>query len=85
VLISGLINDVVELNLQVGISNSFDAKLDALMAAIDDSREQNDRAALNATYAFINAVEAQRGKKLTDAQANLLVSAARRIISTLGG
>jgi hypothetical protein len=42
-------------------------------------------AAQNAMYAFMNAVEAQRGKKLTDTQATQLVNVAEAIIAALGG
>ena len=55
------------------------------MAALDDNREQNDGAAVNALSAFIHAVESQRGTKLTEGQADLLVSSARKIILLIGG
>jgi len=84
-LLSQLVTDVISLNLQNGISNSFDAKLDAAMAALDDRQVQNDQAAINAMYAFVNAVNAQRGVRLTNAQADSLVSSAKRIIKVLGG
>jgi hypothetical protein len=76
---------VISLNVQGGVSNAFDAKLDAVMNAIDDTNEQNNVAAQNAMYAFMNAVEAQRGKKLTDTQATQLVNVAEAIIAALGG
>ena len=82
-LLSALIGDVVALNLKAGISNSFDAKLDAALAAIDDQKAQNDGAAVNAMYAFINAVQAQRGKSLTDMQADSLMSSAQAVIALL--
>ena len=37
-------------------------------------------AAINQLNAFINQVEAQRGKKITDEDADALISAAQRII-----
>ena len=82
-LLSDLIADVIELNLKAGISNSFDAKLSAATAALDDSQDQNDQAAINAMYAFIHAVNAQRSSRLTDAQANALVTAAQAIIQAV--
>ena len=82
-LVSALIGDVVALNLKAGISNSFAAKLGAALAVIDDQKEQNDGAALNAMYAFINAVQAQRGKGLTDVQADSLMSSAQTAIALL--
>jgi hypothetical protein len=70
------------LNLSAGIANSVDAKLQAVIRDIDDSRENND-AAINVMYAFINEVRAQLGKRLNDAQADYLISAAEKIIVAL--
>jgi hypothetical protein len=84
-LLSDLVQRVISLNVQGGVSNAFDAKLDAVMNAIDDTNEQNNVAAQNAMYAFMNAVEAQRGKKLTDTQATQFVNVAEAIIAALGG
>ena len=74
---------VLEVNLQAGISNSLDSKLDTALAALDDNNENNDGAALNSMYAFCSNVEAQRDKKLTDAHASTLIEAANGIIATL--
>ena len=82
-LIANLIDDVVDLNLQKGISNSFDAKLDAVVQALSDANTDNDVAAINALEAFILGVEAQRGKELTDAEADALIAAAQAIIDLL--
>ena len=82
-LIANLIDDVVDLNLQKGISNSFDAKLDAVVQALSDANTDNDVAAINALEAFILGVEAQRGKELTDAEADALILAAQAIIDLL--
>lgn len=84
-LLDDLVQRVISLNLENGISNSFDAKLNSVMNAIDDSNEKNDAAAQNAMYAFMNAVEAQRGKKLTDSQATQLIGVAQAIVAALGG
>ena len=70
---------VVEMNLQNGIENSFDSKLDAALNALADANVNNDAAACNSLSAFINAVEAQRGSKLTSVQADQLVAAAQQI------
>jgi len=40
-------------------------------------------AAINKLNAFINQVEAQRGKKITDEDADVLISAAQRIIGNI--
>jgi hypothetical protein len=84
-LLNDLVQRVISLNVRGGISNSFDAKLAAVMSALDDSNEKNNAAAQNAMYAFMNAVEAQRGKKLTDAQATQLIAVAQAIVAALGG
>jgi parallel beta-helix repeat protein len=74
---------VIELNLQQGISNSLDAKLDAALGALDDINANNDVAAINTLQAFINAVEAQRGNKITEADADDLIDTANNIIVAL--
>ncbi|MBC8468950.1 MAG: hypothetical protein H8D56_05715 [Planctomycetes bacterium] len=78
-----LIFTVAEMNLHQGIENSLDAKLDAAFNALDDMNENNDVAAINSLNAFINAVEAQRGKKITNEQADTLIAAAQAIIDML--
>ncbi|HEB14014.1 MAG TPA: hypothetical protein ENI09_01215 [candidate division WWE3 bacterium] len=76
--------DLVEtFNLQQGMTNSLDAKLDSAVNALDDLNENNDVVAVNSLYAFINAVEAQRGKSITDAQADELIEVAQRIIANI--
>ena len=82
-LLQGLANQVIALNLQKGIANSLDAKLYAALQALDDLNENNDVAAINALQAFINAVEAQRGKKISQEDADALIAAAQEIIDLL--
>ena len=84
-LIVQLIDTVAEMNLQQGIDNSLDAKLDAAFNALDDVNQNNDVAAINSLNAFKNAVEAQRDNKLTGAQADELIAQADSIIAMLGG
>jgi parallel beta-helix repeat protein len=79
-----LIGEVAALNLQQGIDNSLDAKLDAALGALDDINNNNDVAAINTLEAFINAVEAQSGDKIPDeANAAALIAAAQEIIAVL--
>jgi parallel beta-helix repeat protein len=85
VRIERLITKVLSLNLQHGIGNSLDAKLDAVLQALDDVNENNDVAAINALGAFINAVEGQRGKEISDADADALIGIAQEIIAMLSG
>lgn len=83
-LLSQLVDAVANLNASKGIINSFDAKLDAAKQALADTNENNDVAAMNILLnAFINAVEAQRGKKLTDEEADDLVGRAEEIALVL--
>jgi hypothetical protein len=81
--IAGLIGGVIQLNLQEGISNSLDAKLDSALDALQDLNENNDGAAVNKLEAFINAVSAQRGNKIPEADADELIAAAQAIIDQL--
>jgi hypothetical protein len=82
-MLEGIINTVIALNLQQGISNSVDAKLQSALQAIDDTNSNNDVAAINSLNAFINAVEAQRGNKISEADADELISAAQALIAVL--
>ena len=84
-MLSDLVDAVIALNLKAGISNAFDSKLAVVIQALDDSRNQNDAAAINGLNAFMNAVNAQRGVWLTDSQADGLLSSARAIAQALGG
>ncbi len=74
---------VMGMNLQQGIDNSLDAKLDAAYNALDDVNENNNVAAINSLNAFIDAVEAQRGNKISNAQADDLIAEAESIIALL--
>jgi len=74
---------VFDMNLQNGIENSLDSKLDAALNALVDANVNNDGAACNSLAAFISAVEAQRGKKITSVQADQLIAAAREIQAML--
>ena len=82
-LLEDLAQVVLTANLQAGISNALDSKLASALAALDDSNENNDAAALNSMYAFCNSVEAQRGKRLSDMQADTLIEAANAVIVAL--
>jgi parallel beta-helix repeat protein len=84
-MIAQLADQVRLLNLQNGISNSLDAKLDAVLQALNDINENNDIAAVNALEAFINAVQAQSDSKIPQADADALIARAQKIIDCLGG
>jgi hypothetical protein len=78
-----LVATVIALNLNGGMSNSLDAKLSSVLNALEDANLSNDVAALNGLQAFINAVEAQRGKKVSETDADQLIELARQIIGQL--
>jgi hypothetical protein len=82
-LIVALIEQVEGLNLHHGIENSLVAKLNAAFQALADVSTQNNVAAINALNDFINAVNAQRGKKIPAAAADALIAAALEIIELL--
>lgn len=82
-LIQEMIDKVLSFNLNQGIVNSLDAKLDAALHSVDAATTQQTQTAINQLEAFINAVEAQRGNKLTEEQANELNADANAIIALL--
>jgi hemerythrin-like domain-containing protein len=74
---------ITDLKLQHGIENSLLAKLDAAIQKLDDDNDNNDLAAINSLQAFINAVEAQSGKKISEEDVDDLIAAAQQIIDLL--
>ena len=82
-LIADLVDQVMTINLQMGISNSLDAKLQTALNALDDLNEQNDVAAINSLQAFINSVAAQIGNELSEEDALALIAAAQAILDIL--
>jgi len=83
-LLAGLIDLVIALNLQQGIENSLDAKLDAAVQALEDMNANNDSAACGALQAFTNAVQAQGGNQIPVDDANALIAAVQQILDALG-
>jgi hypothetical protein len=84
-LLIELVDLVTELNIRNGIATSLDAKLTTALGAIDDLNSNNDTAAIGSLNAFISAVEAQRGKELTDDEADMLIEKANEIIARIIG
>jgi hypothetical protein len=82
-LVAELLEGVGGLELPRGIANSLLAKLDTALQKLEDANEKNDVAAINSLQAFINAIEAQRGKKIPEADADALIAAAQEIIDLL--
>ena len=75
-----LIDKIVALELPAGIENSLVSKL---KNAIDSIQKAQEKAAANKLEAFINEVEAQRGKKIPEADADALIALAQEIIDIL--
>ena len=74
---------VMDLNVQRGIMRSLMAKLNAALSALLDPNPKNDVSAANVLGAFSNAVEAQKGKKIADRDAEALIALADLLISLL--
>ncbi len=79
--IEDLIDDIENMNLHHGLENSLVKKLENALKSLENG---NDGAAINQLNAFINEVEAQRGNKLTNEQADELIAAAEAIIASIG-
>ena len=75
--------NVIDLNLQQGIENGLVAKLEAALRVLDDVNENNDVAAIKSLEAFINLVEAQRGKQISDTDADALIADVLEIVELL--
>lgn len=71
------------MNLQQGIDNSFDTKLKNALASLEALNAEKRDDAINKLYAFINEVEAQREKKLTNEQADYLIAGAQAITNAI--
>ncbi|MBL3598593.1 MAG: LamG domain-containing protein [gamma proteobacterium endosymbiont of Lamellibrachia anaximandri] len=82
-MLTEVVESIVTLNIQEGLANSLDAKLDAAIGALDDVNTDNDVSAVNRLYALISAIEAQRGKKITDTDADTLIAATNAVIEKL--
>ena len=75
-----LIEDIEEMDIHHGIENSLIKKLENVIKKLEKG---NYDAAINQLNAFINEVEAQRGKKLTEDQADYLIMMAEKIIEKI--
>jgi hypothetical protein len=83
--LEALIVEVADLNLVKGIENSLDSKLEQAQKALEAANAGQRQDAAKKLLAFINEVEAQRGKALSMEQADQLVAAAERILVMLAG
>jgi Tol biopolymer transport system component len=82
--IDELVNSIIDLNLQEGIANSLDAKLDSALGALADSNLNNDDAACNSLDALLNAVDAQDGNKIDSGDAQTIRDRVDATMAELG-
>jgi len=75
--IEDFIEDIENMDLPQGTETSLTSKLENAIKSIE---KENYNTAVNQLNAFINEVEAQRGKKLTEEQADELIAMAEFII-----
>ena len=78
--IESLIADIEGMGLHRGTENSLVAKLENALKSLEKG---HDEAAVHKLQVFVNAVEARRGKKLTEEQADQLINAAELIVETI--
>ena len=76
---------MVDLNLNSGLGNALDRKIQNALDALDMVQLGNNSSAIRIMYAFIQSVEAQRDKALSEEEADDLVAAAETIILFLEG
>jgi hypothetical protein len=82
-LLEKLSDKIDAMNLPKGTVNNLLTKLNHAIQLLEDNNENNDTAAINSLEAFINAVDAQRGKKISEVDADSLITAAQEIIELL--
>ena len=75
--LSQLINALPDDVLSDEIKNSLTSKVDNALKSVD---KEKDAAAINMLEAFINQIEAQRGKKISDEAADMLIAYANSVI-----
>ncbi len=76
-----IINTLPDGALSDEIKNSLTSKVDNALKSLDKG---NDEAAINMLKAFVNQVEAQRGKKISEEAADMLIAYANNVISQIG-
>jgi hypothetical protein len=79
-----ILDEIIDdMDLPEGKGDSITASLDTAAKVLEDSNPKNDGAAVNSLEAFINKLEAQRGKKIPAETADELIAIAREIIAAL--
>ncbi len=82
-LLDMLAGDVIDLDLHPGIANSLLVKIDTAIAKLEDDNAKNDKAAITSLQAFINEIEAQSGKEISEEHAGDLIALAQLMIDFL--
>jgi hypothetical protein len=82
-LLAELVNGIELLDLKPGILNSLMAKLASVTKALENEGHDKDKVAINNLKAFINEVEAQSGKSISQEVANDLISTAQQIVDSV--
>lgn len=75
-----LIEDVTEIQLPTGLETSLTGSLEHALTKVESG---DGPAAMGMLHAFINKARAQRGKKLSEEEADQLISAAETILESL--
>lgn len=83
-IIAELTDIVEEFDLSQGLVNSLNAQLEGILLALNPEHPGQGDTAYERLEALINAVKAQRGKKLTDEQADALIASAEIAQGVLG-
>jgi hypothetical protein len=78
-----LVPDVGQLDPSVRASKSLDSRLHAAAAALSGTGTYNDVAAINSPGAFVNATNAQRGRRISSAGADEPIAAVRATMATI--
>jgi hypothetical protein len=81
--INDLIDTVELMNLQQGIENGLDAKLQNVQDSLEAFNADNRNDAINKLNAFINSVEAQRDNKISNEQADYLIAETQKLIDQI--
>ncbi len=82
-LVTELSENIDTMSLQKCITNNLHVKLDTVLRLLENENKHNDVAAINSLQAFINAVNAQHGKKISEENADYLATATQQIIDML--
>ena len=78
--IENLVDDIEDMDLEGGTENQLTSKLDNALKSLEKEKYGT---AINQLNAFIKAVEAQAGKKLTQEDADALIAAAEATIAKI--